>query len=262
MMLAWSVAVLFCRFLELCRLFSALNSWGAAVAPQAYWPCHLGIDNLNVASTIGPLLDKDCLVKPLPLVKDGDLVALVQYMIRTRGRETVRVTKVKGHAEDADVQSGRVRLEDQLGNAEAEAAADLGLRHEDLIDAWRRLLKVRSHWYPVVLQLHRFMIAVARVTVNHDGRGGTAPDPLVRDQGSRPKARKLAIGLILILQLCLALLVSWVGPGCRFMKVVLLVLILLPDLTVLAFFVNLLLFLELCIGLLVPMVWVILGFPF
>ena len=41
--------------------------------------------------------------------------------------------------------------------------------------------------------LHRFMIAVARVSVNHDGKGGTAPDPLVWDQGSRPKVRKLAI---------------------------------------------------------------------
>ena len=37
------------------------------------------------------------------------------------------------------------------------------------------------------------MIASARVSVNHDGKGGTAPDPLVWDQGSRPKARKLAI---------------------------------------------------------------------
>ena len=50
---------------------------------QAYWPRHLSIDNLNVARTIGRLLDYGCLVKPLPLVKDGDLVALVQYMIRT-----------------------------------------------------------------------------------------------------------------------------------------------------------------------------------
>ena len=61
-----------------------------------------------------------------------------------------------------------------------------------LIDDRRsRLLKARSHWYPIVLDLHGFMIAVARVTVNHDGRGGTAPDPLVWDQGGRPKARKL-----------------------------------------------------------------------
>ena len=65
--------------LERCRVFLPVSGvmqtvqraefWGAIVAMQAYWPCHLGIDNLNVARTIGRLLDKDCLVKPLPLVK-------------------------------------------------------------------------------------------------------------------------------------------------------------------------------------------------
>ena len=141
------------------------------------------------------MLDADCLVKPLPLVKDGDLIALVQYMINTRGRDTVRVTKVKGHAEDVDVQQGRVRLVDKQGNAEADVAADLGRRHQDeiLIDARRRLLGARSHWYPIMVDWHRFMIAIARVSVNHDGKGGTAPDPLVWDQGSKPKVRKLAI---------------------------------------------------------------------
>ena len=75
------------------------------------------------------------------------MIALARYMVRTRGRETVRVTQVKGHAEDVDVQQGRVRLADQQGNAEADAAADLGRRHQSevLIDAGRRLLKVRSH---------------------------------------------------------------------------------------------------------------------
>ena len=81
--------------------------WGVIVALQAYWPCHLGIDNLNVARTLGRLLDRDGSVQPLPWVKDGDLIALAQYMIRTRGRKTVRVSKVKGHAEDVDVQQGR-----------------------------------------------------------------------------------------------------------------------------------------------------------
>ena len=37
------------------------------------------------------------------------------------------------------------------------------------------------------------MIAVAMVSVNHDGKGGTAPGPLVWDQQSRPKIRKLDI---------------------------------------------------------------------
>ena len=92
--------------LERCRIFLPVPGvmqtvqraefWGAILAMQAYWPCHLGIDNLNVARSIGRLLDCGSLDKPLPLVKDGDLIALVQYMIRTRGRETVRVTKVKG----------------------------------------------------------------------------------------------------------------------------------------------------------------------
>ena len=216
--------------LERCRAFMPVpwvmqtvqraEFWSAIVAMQAYWPCHLGIDNLNVARTIGRLLDRGCLNKPLPLIKDGDLVDLVQYMIRTRGRETVRVTMVKGHADDADVQSGRVRLMDQLGNAEAEAAADLGCRHQSevLIDARRRLLNARSYWYPFVLDVHRFMIAVARVSVNHDGRGGIAPYLLVWDQGVGGRCAGLIFGLMLILPLSLALLVSWVGPGFKFME--------------------------------------------
>ena len=126
--------------LERCRAFPLVpgvmqtvqraECWGAIVALQAYWPCHLRIDNLNVVRSIGLLLDHDSLVKPLPFVKDGDLIVLAKYMIRTRGRETVRVTEGKGHAEDVDVQHGRVRLVDQHGNAEVDAAADLGRRHQ------------------------------------------------------------------------------------------------------------------------------------
>ena len=126
--------------LERCRAFLPVPGvmqkvqraefWGAVLAMLAYWPCHLGIDNLNVARSVGRLLDHGSMNKPLPLVKDGDLIALVHHMIRTRGRETVRVTKVKGHAEDDDVQQGWVRLIDQQGNVEADIAADLGRRHQ------------------------------------------------------------------------------------------------------------------------------------
>ena len=70
-----------------------------------------------------------------------------------------------------------------MGNTEPDTAADLGRRHqtEVLIDSRRRLPKARSYWYPLMLDLHRFvfMVAVARVSVNHVGRCGTAPDPLV-----------------------------------------------------------------------------------
>ena len=88
---------------------------GAILALQAFWPGHLGIDNLNVVRTSGRLLDRGCHFKPLSLV-----------VIQVRGSDTFRYTKVKGHASEADVEQGRVREEDRLGNAEADAAADLG----------------------------------------------------------------------------------------------------------------------------------------
>ena len=49
--------------LERCRAFMPVPGvlqtvqhaefWDAILALQAYWPCHLGIDNLSVARTIG-----------------------------------------------------------------------------------------------------------------------------------------------------------------------------------------------------------------
>ena len=46
-------------------------------------------------------------------------------------------------------------------------------------------------WYPVVLDLHRFFIAISRAVVNHDGPDGAAPDPLVWSAGAHPKRRRL-----------------------------------------------------------------------
>ena len=182
------------------------------------------------------------MVKPLPLVK--------QYMIQARGRDTAGVTKVKGHDTGEDVEHGRVRLADKVGNAEADAAADVGRRHQfDMLkDAMRKLLKVRNHWYTIMLQLHRFMIAVARVTVNHDGRGGTAPDPLVYDQGGQRITRRMDIRVNVDLASHLVLLVSWMDLGCRFTGVDLLVLILLLGPVVLASSASLLPFLNMDMG--------------
>ena len=114
-MIDWSVAVLLCLFPGSCKPFSVPSS-GVLLLPcrrigLAVW----GIDTLNVAWSLGRLLDHGSLIEPLPLVEDGVLIAPVQCMIRTRGRDTVRFTKVKWHAEDVDVQHGLVRLEDQVG---------------------------------------------------------------------------------------------------------------------------------------------------
>ena len=128
---------------------------------------------------------------PLPLMKDGDLLATIHSMLCLRNSDTVKVSKVKGHATPAMVTSGDVRVEDLVGNNGADAAADLGrLRQNDeVITARRNLLRVRRSWYPIMLDLHRFMVAISRIEVNHDGSGGTAPDAVVWDRGGIIKAR-------------------------------------------------------------------------
>ena len=72
-------------------------------------------------------------------------------------------------------------------------AADFGRRRVShaVIDARRNLSGVCNRWYPVLLDLHRFFIAVSRAVVNHDGSPGTALDPLVWSAGAVPKRRRL-----------------------------------------------------------------------
>ena len=51
------------------------------------------------------------------LVTDGDLLVLICKMLHLRGRGTVRITKVKGHADEGMFRDGGVRELDRLGNS-------------------------------------------------------------------------------------------------------------------------------------------------
>ena len=68
------------------------------------------------------------------------------------GRDTVRVSKVKGHADEEMVRAGGVRELDRLGNNAADEAADSGRRRVDVpvIDARRNFAGVCGRWYPVI----------------------------------------------------------------------------------------------------------------
>ena len=85
------------------------------------------------------------------------------------------------------------READGLSNDAADEAADFGRRRvgNAVIDARRNLSGVCGRWYAVLLDLHRFFIAFSRAVVNHDGREGTAPDPIVWSAGARPRRRRL-----------------------------------------------------------------------
>ena len=127
------------------------------------------------------------------LAVDGDLLLLLGRMLHLRGLDTVQITEVKGHADESMVLEGRVREVDRLGNNAADKAADVGRRRvgNAVIDARRNLSGGCGRSYPVVLDLHRCFIAISRAVVNHDGREGNAPDPMVWSAGAHPKRRRL-----------------------------------------------------------------------
>ena len=69
--------------------------WGAILALQAFMPIHIGIDNKNICSSIGNILD-GWTGPPLSLCIDGDLLACIDRMVRYRSARSVKVSKVKG----------------------------------------------------------------------------------------------------------------------------------------------------------------------
>ena len=155
------------------------------MALQSSGAVHFGVDNLNVVRHVGCLLDGHPGSIPFELLKDGDLLLLIHGMLRLRGPDMVRISKGKGHADEAMVLHGQVWEVDRLGNNAADEAADFGRRRVSnaVIDARRNLSGVCNRWYPVVLDLHRFFITVSRAVVNHDGGIGAALDPLVWSAG-------------------------------------------------------------------------------
>ena len=96
------------------------EKWGVTLALQSSGAVHLGVDNLG-----GRLLDGHHGSLPFELDKDGDLLLLIERMLRLRGLDTVRISKVKGHAEEGMVLDGRVREVDRLGNGAADEAGGL-----------------------------------------------------------------------------------------------------------------------------------------
>ena len=80
-----------------CRGFCSVPGPLQTVQRAEQW----GVDNLEVVRHIGLLLDGRDTSRPAELVKDGDLILLVEWMLFLRGLDTVRISKVMGHADEA-----------------------------------------------------------------------------------------------------------------------------------------------------------------
>ena len=131
-----------------CELAAAII---AMIAPR---PVHIGIDNQTVVGKGTEIIQherrrqeedrygkngammfggkRSRLHKKTPYkrgwahTRDGDLWDIFADLVRDRGPETVKISKVKGHATEEMVSEGKVKAEDKEGNDKADEAADQG----------------------------------------------------------------------------------------------------------------------------------------
>ena len=89
--------------------------WVVILVLQSSGAVHLGVDNLSVVRHVGRLLDGCHGSVPFELVKNGDILLLIERMLHLRGLDTVQIAKAKGHADESKVLDGRVREVDRIG---------------------------------------------------------------------------------------------------------------------------------------------------
>ena len=169
---------------ERCTLYSSLpgplqsveraEMWSVVLALQAAHAVHLRVDNLNVVRHVSRMLAGWSGARPFELCVGGDLLPLIADLIQKRCSDTVLISKIKGHADDEMVRTGRVRAMDKFGNDSTDIAADFGRRRlpAEGINARKSFLAACDVWYPLIFDLHRYFIAIARKAVNEDGHGG------------------------------------------------------------------------------------------
>ena len=100
--------------LERCVLFDSnpgplqsvqrAERWSVILALQCSSAVHLGVDNLNVIRQVSGILAVRAGRRPFELSTDGDLLTIIEILIRQRGVESVRVSEVEGHADDENGQ--------------------------------------------------------------------------------------------------------------------------------------------------------------
>ena len=109
MVLWFPLVVVFCSVPVPLQTVQRAGLWGVILALQAYDGVHLGVDNLEVVRHVGRILDGKLSSRPFEFLPDGDLLFLIDRMLHIRGLGTVRISKVKGLADEAMVRAGTVR---------------------------------------------------------------------------------------------------------------------------------------------------------
>ena len=118
--------LLFSEFVVLFSLSSVL-SFGVSFSPCSALLLFILVLIILMLCVMFPgFLEGRMSDKPFELTFDGDLLTIIERMVHQRGVQSVKVSKVKGHADDDMDAIDWVRVEDRVGNDLADRAAGFG----------------------------------------------------------------------------------------------------------------------------------------
>ena len=150
---------------------------GLVMAAHTNRPLHIGIDNkavvdkANLLKSKAEKLEEEGKVDPKKILKkhwglqtDGDLWEAYWRALRSRGSKSIKVTKVKGHATKEQVEEGKVRIEDKIGNDKADLAATAGVdEHVQWLRELTAWLHMRQRAYiGVMADIHNMIAGTTR----------------------------------------------------------------------------------------------------
>ena len=102
--------------------------------------------------------------RPWSTQKDGDFWQVFCEMAKQKGPNSIKISKVKGHATEKNIQEGLATLKDKRGNDRADRAADEGVKnHSDEICKISRIHAKRQQGYIWFIKLY-MIISLKRST--------------------------------------------------------------------------------------------------
>jgi len=127
-------------------------------------PTHQATDSMAYLLKASKILLGKLPRKPFNIIPDGDLWEWFAKIVKAKGAEAVRLTKVKGHATEEMVKQGKVKEEHKVGNDFSDEAADIGVEQHgnEFLEA-STFFAAKQHEYSVfVKDMHKLILAITK----------------------------------------------------------------------------------------------------
>ncbi len=98
--------------------------------------------------------------KPYASQKDGDLWQIFANYVAAKGPTAIRISKVKGHATEADIEEGKVIRQHREGNDKADLAAKKGIQKhgEDFVKLAGWFATRHQRYISPIMDIHSHLI--------------------------------------------------------------------------------------------------------